>query len=164
MVPFMYDDLKSLVKSILQFYINQSVIDNCSNGIAYKNIDLLDKSNIVSKKKNKLTLGCATEFAIAELVRKDIATSVETEAFKTKCFTFLITITQKIFKRSPLGSTIVHYARSLNPVNLNHPSTPAVFKSLISRLVYLKILLVKLGDQAHSQFTSFIENCVKKKS
>ena len=51
MVPFMYDDLKNLVKSILQLYIKQSVIDNCSNEIAYKNIDLLNKSNIVSKKK-----------------------------------------------------------------------------------------------------------------
>ena len=31
-VRFMYDDLKNLVKSILQLYIKQSVIDNCSNG------------------------------------------------------------------------------------------------------------------------------------
>ena len=43
-------DMKNLVKSILQLYIKQSVIDNCSNGIAYKNIDLLNKSNIISKK------------------------------------------------------------------------------------------------------------------
>ena len=49
-VSFMYDDLKNLVKSILQFCTKQSVIDNCSSGIAYKNIDLLNKSNIVSKK------------------------------------------------------------------------------------------------------------------
>ena len=51
MVPFIYDDLKNLAKSILQLYIQQSVIDNFSNSIAYKNIDLLNKSNIVSKKK-----------------------------------------------------------------------------------------------------------------
>ena len=75
MVPFMYDDLKNLVKSILQLYIKQSFIDSWSNGIAYKNIDLLNKSNIVSKKK--LTLGCATKLAIAELVKKDVVTSVE---------------------------------------------------------------------------------------
>ena len=30
MVPFMYDDSKNLVKRILQLYIEQSVIDNCS--------------------------------------------------------------------------------------------------------------------------------------
>ena len=65
MVPFMYDDLSSLVKSILQLYIEQIVIDSCSNGIAYKNIDLLSKSNIVSKKKKNLTLSCARKLAIA---------------------------------------------------------------------------------------------------
>ena len=62
----------------------------------------------------------------------------------------------------PLGSTIVRYASSLNPANLNHPATPALFKSLINRLVYLKILQPDLCDKAFSQFTSFIENCVKK--
>ena len=148
MVAFMYDDLKNLVKSTLQLYIKQSVIGNCSNVIAYKNINLLNKSNIVIKKKT-LTLGCATELAIAELE--------EIEAFKTECLTFLITTTQKIFERSPLGSTIARYASSLNPANLNHPSTPGFFKSLISRLVYLKILQPKLGDKALSHGQADIE-------
>ena len=155
----MYDDLKNLVKSILQLYIKQSVVDDCPNGVPSKNIDLLNKSNIVSKKT--LTLTCATELAINELVEKDIATSVEIEAFKTECLTFFITATQKIFEHSRLGSTIVGYASFLDPANLNHPSVPTFFKSLISRLVYLKILQPKLGDTALSQFTSFIENCVK---
>ena len=75
MVPFMYDDLKNLVQSIFRVHIIQSVIDNCSNDVACKNIDLLNKSDIVSKKKKQLTLGCATELSIAELVKKDIATS-----------------------------------------------------------------------------------------
>ena len=112
--------------------------------------------------KKKLTLGGATEVAIAEVVIKDFATSVEIEAVRTKCLIFLITTTQKIFERSSLGSATVRYASSLNPANLNHPSTPAPFKSLISRLVYLEIVQPKLGDKALSQFGSFIENCVKK--
>ena len=33
MVPFMYDDVKNVVKSILQFYIKKSFIDSYSNGI-----------------------------------------------------------------------------------------------------------------------------------
>ena len=132
----MYDDLKNLVKSILQLYIKQSVIDNCSNAISYKNIDLLNKSHI--------------ELAIAKLLKKYIATSVEIEVFKTECLTFLITTTQKIFEHSHLTSTIVRFARSLNPADLNHPSASTLFKSLISRLVYLKILQPKLGDTALS--------------
>ena len=132
----MYDDLKTLVKSILQLYIKQSVIDNCSNAISYKNIDLLNKSHI--------------ELAIAKLLKKYIATSVEIEVFKTECLTFLITTTQKIFEHSHLTSTIVRFARSLNPADLNHPSASTLFKSLISRLVYLKILQPKLGDTALS--------------
>ena len=34
--------------------------------------------------------------------------------------------------------------------------------ALFSHLVYLKIYQPKLGDKTVSQFTSFIENCVKK--
>ena len=86
------------------------------------------------------------ELAIAKLLKKYIATSVEIEVFKTECLTFLITTTQKIFEHSHLASTIVRFARSLNPANLNHPSAPTLFKSLFSRLVYLKILQPKLGD------------------
>ena len=56
MVPFTYDDLKILVKSILQLYIKQSVIGNCSNGFAYKNIGLLNKSNIARKKNSHLVV------------------------------------------------------------------------------------------------------------
>ena len=74
----------------------------------------------------KLTLGCATELAFAELVKKAIATSVETEVFKTEYLTFFIATTQKMFECSPLGSTIFRYASSLNPPYLNHPSTPAL--------------------------------------
>ena len=49
-MQFMFDDLKHLVESRLQLYIMQSVIDNGSNGIAYKNINLLNKPNVVNKK------------------------------------------------------------------------------------------------------------------
>ena len=97
--------------------------------------------------KKNLLLGCATELAIAELVKKkNVTTSVEIEAFETECLIFLITTTQKIFEPLPLGSTIVSDASSLNPANLNHPSLLALFRSLISRLVYFKILQPKLGD------------------
>ena len=58
----------------------------------------------------------------------------------------------RYFDSKYLGHAIASY----------HPSTPALSKSLISRLVYLKILRPKLGDKDLSQFTFFIENCVKK--
>ena len=41
---------------------------------------------------------------------------------------------------------------------------PALFKLLIICLVYLQILQPKLVDKIFSQFTSFIENCLKKNS
>ena len=64
MVPFMYDDLKNLVQSIFRVHIIQSVIDNCSNDVACKNIDLLNKSNIVSKKKNNSHLVVPLNFPL----------------------------------------------------------------------------------------------------
>ena len=83
MAPFMYDDFKKLVKNILQLYIKQRVIDNCSNGIAYKNTKSLNKSNIASKKISHLVV-----LLNLSLLKKDTATSVEIEAFKRESFTF----------------------------------------------------------------------------
>ena len=101
MAPFMYDDFKKLVKNILQLYIKQRVIDNCSNGIAYKNTKSLNKSNIASKKISHLVV-----LLNLSLLKKDSATSLEIEAFKTESFTFLIPTTQKIFEPSPLGQQL----------------------------------------------------------
>ena len=131
MVPFMCDDLKNLVKSILHLYIKQSVIDSCSNGISYKNINLLNRSNIFSKKKTRTWLCDRTYHWWTSKQRYCYFSRNRSVQNR---MTFLITTTQKMFERSPIGSTIVHYTSSLNPVNLNHPLTTALFKSLISLL------------------------------
>ena len=53
--------------------------------------------------QKKLTLGCAIELAIAELVKKDIATSLEKGAFKTDVLPFLLPQHRKYLNFHLLG-------------------------------------------------------------
>ena len=46
MVLFMYDDLKNLVKSILQFYIKKSFIDSSSNGMLLTKVSKQELENL----------------------------------------------------------------------------------------------------------------------
>ena len=93
---------------------------------------------------------------------KDLVTESQIDTFKQECLLFLVATTKKLFDKLKLGSSILRYARCLNPSHLiNLASSSESFKLLINRLVYLKILPAKTVDKTLSQFSGFILNCVK---
>ena len=48
-LPYLYDDLKDLIRNALQLYVKYEVIEKCKTASDYKQINLSEKSNIVSK-------------------------------------------------------------------------------------------------------------------
>ena len=59
MLPYMYDNLKELVRNVLQLYVKYKVNEKCKTASDYKQINLPEISNIVSK--SKLNIGRAAE-------------------------------------------------------------------------------------------------------
>ena len=65
MLPYMYDDLKELVRNVLQLCVKYEVIEKCKTASDYKQINLSEKSNIVSKLK--LSIGRAADITIPKM-------------------------------------------------------------------------------------------------
>ena len=63
MLPYMYDDIKELVRNVFQLFVKYEVIEKCKTASAYKQIDLPDNSNILSK--SKFNIGRAVDITIA---------------------------------------------------------------------------------------------------
>ena len=160
MLPYMYDDLKELVRNVLQLYVKYEVIEKCKAASDYKQINLSEKSKIVNK--SKLNIGRAADVTIAKMKHQDIASKSEIDTYKQECLSFLLSTTKKLFEKTPLGSSIMRHASCLNPSHVtNLASSSESFKQLMNQLVYLKIFPDKTGDKALIQFSNFIPNCVK---
>ena len=52
MIPFMYTDLNSLIRSLLELVVKQDVPSQCKTGIQMKKLDLCNKENPLSLKDN----------------------------------------------------------------------------------------------------------------
>ena len=160
MLSYMYDDIKELVRNVLQLFVKYEVIEKCKTASAYKQIDLSDKSNILPK--SKFNIGRAVDITIAEMKQKDMVMKYQLDTFKQVFLLFLLATTRKLLDKTKLGTFIMCYASSRNASHLtNLASSSESFKLLIGRLVYLKILPTKTGDKALSQFSGFILNYVK---
>ena len=55
----MYDDVKELMRNLLQVFVKYEVIEKCKSESAYKQIDLSCKLDILSK--SKLNIGGAAD-------------------------------------------------------------------------------------------------------
>ena len=145
---------------MLQLYVKCEVIEKCKTASDHKQINLSEKSNIMSK--SKLNIGRATDITIAKMKHQDIARKSELDTYRKECLSFLLSTTKNLFEETPLGSSIMHHTRCLNPSHVtNLASSSESFKQLMNQLVYLKIFPDKTGDRALIQFSNFILNCVK---
>ena len=147
MLPYLYDDLKELVRNVLQLYVKYKVIKKGKTASDYKQINLSEKRNIVSK--SKLNIGCAADITIAKMKHQDIASKSEIDACKQECLSFFLSTTKKLLEKTLLGSCIMCHASCLNPSHVtNLASSSESFKQLMNQLVCLKIFPDKNGDKA----------------
>ena len=141
---------------MLQLYVKCEVIEKCKTASDHKQINLSEKSNIVSK--SKVNIGRAADITIAKMKHQDIASKSELDTYKKECLSFLFSTTKKPFEETPLGSSIMHHARCLNPSHVtNLASSSESFKQLMNQLVYLKIFPDKTADKALAPFKSKTE-------
>ena len=80
MLPYMYDELKELVRNVLQLYVKYKVIEKCKTASDYKQMNLSEKSNIV--RKSKLNISRAADKTTAKIKHEDIASKSEIATYK----------------------------------------------------------------------------------
>ena len=85
MIPYMFNDIINLVKTLMKLFIKANVVDSCSYK-DLKKIDLSNKDNFVSS--YSINIGCAARNTILELRKKYLVDSKEISSFQKECRTF----------------------------------------------------------------------------
>ena len=113
MAPYIYFDLKNLVVNLLKLFIKSEVIENCKTSSDILNLDVADENNWI--KLYQITIGFAAETSLRELKRQDNIENREVKKLLIDCRSFLISMIQKIFQRSPLKSSVIKNVRVFDP-------------------------------------------------
>lgn len=158
MIPYMYFDLKSLVKQLLEMIVDLKVIEDCKSGKQLKDLDLLDETIFLPL--NKMSVGFAAEQVIQNLKRSDIVGNFQIKEFYCAAKRFIIEMLSKLFERSPLGSSFILKAASIfDPsilIQLPKEKSQSRWKDLMKCLLSLDILAPQQCDRATAQFKSFL--------
>ena len=85
MIPYMFNAIINLVKTLMKLFIKANVVDSCSYK-DLKKIDLSNKDNFISS--YSINIGCAARNTILELRKKYLVDSKEISSFQKECRTF----------------------------------------------------------------------------
>lgn len=163
MIPYMYFDLKFLVKQLLEIIIDPKVIEGCKSGKQLKDLDLLDETNFLPL--NKMSIGFAAEQVIQNLRRSGMVGNSQIKEFYCGVKRFIIEMLSKLFERSPLCSPLLKAASIFDTsvlVQLAKEKAQGRWKDLMKCLLSFDILAPQQCDRATSQFKSFLGTELKK--
>lgn len=103
MVPFMYQDLKALIKNLLKSKANKgfkaSVIEKCNSGAQMAELDLSDSSILLDAKN--IENGFAVEEIVQKLIRKDLVTNSQLTKFWEDSRALAVSILSSLFQKLP---------------------------------------------------------------
>ena len=139
-VPFLYEDLHSLTREIMSWFIKPVVLEKANTDTKLLKINLNDQQNILPF--NKIHIGFGAQKIINDKICRNAIRLSEIQIFNEKCIIFLTILIGKLFERSPLSLTIARYASSLSPVSMKEKPDLCCnrFKNLLLQLNELKKL------------------------
>ena len=99
MVPFTYQDLKALIKSLLKLVTKPSVIEKCNSGAQMAELNLSDSSILLDAKN--IENGFAVEEIVQKLIRKDLDTNSQLTNFRVDARALAVYILSSLFQKLP---------------------------------------------------------------
>ena len=157
LIPFLYDDLRSLYVELLGLSIKLEILEACrDDGKELLKINIRNVKNQMRKQDTHIGFGAQQE--LLSILRKDSAAVEDINKFRLEARKFLITLLEKMFNKSHISFNIVKRAAVLDPkFFLLRPLD--VYKSVLQRLLFtlvqLKIICSSHADQALSEFSCF---------
>ena len=125
LVPFMYHDLKRLVKTLMEVCVRPEVLEKSKTAKDFQNINLDDKKSL--REPKDLVIGFACEHTIKELIDKDLFNITQVKKFKEDGLRFVLGLLTFFFENSSLNSEIVRGASIFDD-----PKIIAVLKKVTS--------------------------------
>lgn len=162
MIPFMYDDLISLVRNTLTLIVKPSIISSCQSDLDLKDIKLSSKENILSGKE--INVGFAAAALITDWKKKDVINNSDIASFRNGVHTFVTSAIAKIFERCPIGSVVVRNSRVFDPnvmVNSSHEQLQSMIKSLLGHFLKLKLIAANFADNVMIQHNDLLRHELK---
>lgn len=101
MAPFLYEDLKFLLTSIVERIVKKEILDDT----LVTSIDLKKRDNFL--KALQIDLGFKTQKALSNVKTKVLEEKIT--KFKIACFNFYFGVVEKLFERLPLKYNLTRY-------------------------------------------------------
>ena len=157
MIPFLYFDLKAVIRNLFDIVIELVVVEACRCGKQFKEIDLSKKWNLLLL--SKINLGFGVEKEINTLTKSDVVTIQQINKFRESARDFHIEILYKFFERRSLGSTLLRCASVFDPtclLDMTQEKLQIRWKGLLKCFSEIDILSTQKCDKAMLKFKSFV--------
>lgn len=157
MMPFMADDLHTLVKTLMSKFVVKDVIKQADNSVTkLLKIDVECAENM--KPVKKIEIGFAVKVIVDAAEKSKKVSALQLREFYTECQSFLKRMTLKILERSPLRYSVVKYLPCLDPRKMaDHPdSSHEKFTSFLGKLLEAKHLTAIQCDETKHQYEDLL--------
>jgi len=163
LLPFMYNDLKSLVKSVMRTIVKPEELDKCKTGPQLVDMDLDDKKVLMSRKD--IQMGYGVEKVLGQLRTKDLVSGEQISVFKKEAQRATVVLLQKLLERTPLRSNFLRCASIFDPAVIVGTSSTVLLKKMKILLLHLmqsNIMSPTDCDKVSAEFRKFLEDDLKK--
>ena len=160
MVPYLYTELKAIIKSLMELIVKPDLLDKCKNGAQLHRVDLTKEENLLPLKE--INLGFGVTDKIKNLRKDDTASNAQIRAFVIDA---QLKILGQMFERSPILSSFVRFATVIDPaviLTLDKRALQNRMKGLLNELLSAKILSAFDCEEALSEFSTFYGKEFKK--
>ena len=155
MVPFLYNDIFSLLQQILQTVVKPDLLINCKDFSDLMKLDL-DKRNTFMKLKD-MNIGFSTISTIMKLKETDQINNAQISSFHSCVIQFVSTIA-KLFDKSPLFYN-VRNSVIFDPLIMSQENVGILqskLKKLLTHLMSLKLFKPQFCDKLMQEFLEFV--------
>ena len=105
----MYFDLKTMLKDLLEIFVEPEVIQKCKTIKQLIKIDLEKKKKENLIKVDKIDLGFGVFTTLKKLHTADLVSKAMVTEFKKECQQLVIAMVFKLIEKSPVGSDFLSY-------------------------------------------------------
>ena len=163
MLPYMFKDLKSSVKSVLSIIVQSDALENCKTAKQLINLNLNNEAVLLARKD--IELGYGVKYELSQLRLKDMALAEQIFGFIKETQSATKILLENLLEQTPLSSDIVRCACMFEPEVLQTLSSSSLLQRMKSLLVHLmkcNILSPTECDKVTAEFRNFLADDLKK--
>lgn len=160
MLPFLVDDLRGIVKGLLQRYVKDSFLKDI-NTVTLLGLSDIEKQEPHYKEIHQLDLGIKAEKALREVKHAKKCSDKDVLDTRQKCRNFLAQMVSKLLQKTPLIYKLARMMGCLDPRKVCRSQSQSNFKELVLLLTQENRMSETQADVAHRQFCK-LDDDVKK--